>query len=300
MSLEKIKTNVLLALLRLVACLPLSALYVISDVVRFVLQYIVHYRKQVILGNLRRSFPTKEEKEIKHIARCFYQHLCDCIVETIKLLHITDKQLENHITVKNGEKIEELARDGRSIILFLGHYGNWEWVQEVTRHYKRPSVNAEIYRPIKNKVVDNIMLSIRSRLSQPIPQKHAVRKLLKMHSDGIQFLVGFVADQRPNSKNLHHWTTFLNQDTAFATGGEEIGCHIQAHFVYLDIEKPARGKYIMTFIPITLESDQKEKYHYTIKFLKMMEQTIQRKPEFWLWSHNRWEFDRSGHTIHKK
>lgn len=145
------------------------------------------------------------------------------------------------------------------------------------------------------------MLAIRSRFpTLPIPQNYAARQLLRMHSDGLQFIVGFIADQRPNSKNLYHWTMFLNQDTAYATGGEEIGRHICAHFVYLDIEKPCRGQYIFTFVPMTIEDNLTEAYPYTIKFLKMMEQTIRRKPEYWLWSHNRWEFDREGNTINQK
>ena len=301
MNAVTIKTNIALGLLRLIAHLPFKVLYVISDVICFLLQHAIHYREKVIFGNLYRSFPEKDKAEIKQIANNFYRHLSDCIVESIKLLHITDRQLERHITVRNSNKIEELASDGRPIIVFLGHYGNWEWVQEVTRHYQHPAINAEIYRPIRNKVMDNVMLAIRSRFStMPIPQKHAIRQLLRMHHDGKQFLVGFIADQRPNSKNLYHWTSFLNQDTAFAIGGEEIGNHLQAHFVYLDVEKSGRGQYIMTFTPILVEKEQTEAYPYTIKFLQMMEQTIRRKPEYWLWSHNRWEFDREGNTIHKK
>ena len=300
MNALSLKTNIVLALLRLIAHLPFGGLYVISDVICFLMQHILHYRKRVIFENLYRSFPEKEETEIKQIANNFYSHLCDCIVESIKLLHISDIQLEHHITVRNSSKIEELASDGRPIIVFLGHYGNWEWVQEVTRHYRNPAINAEIYRPINNKVIDNIMLAVRSRFpTRPIPQKNAIRELLRMHHNGTQFLVGFISDQRPNSKNLYHWTSFLNQDTAFATGGEEIGNHLKAHFVYLDIEKSSRGQYIMTFQNIIVKKEQAEPYPYTIKFLQMMEQTIRRKPEYWLWSHNRWKFDREGNTIHK-
>ena len=273
----------------------------LSNIICFILQHVIHYRKQVIFGNLYRSFPEKEKAEIMQIANNFYLHLSDCIVESIKMLHISDKQLEEHITVKNSSKIEELAKDNNSIILFLGHYGNWEWVQEITRHYQNPAINVEIYRPVKNKVIDNIMLTIRSRFSTlPIPQKHAVRRLLDMHRNGTQFLVGFIADQRPNSKNLNHWTTFLNQDTAFAIGGEEIGNHIHANFIYLDIEKPERGHYVMTVKEMKPANCQEGEHSYTRLFLQLMENTIRREPAYWLWSHNRWEFDREGNTIHKK
>lgn len=208
--------------------------------------------------------------------------------------------MEQRITVNGGEYIDKLASDGRPIIVFLGHYGNWEWVQEVSRHYRHPAINAEIYRPMKNKIMDNVMLAIRARFhTHPIRQKHVIRQLIRMNREGKQFIVGVIADQRPNSKNLHHWTTFLNQDTAYAIGGEELGRHVDAHFVYLDIKKPYRGRYVMTFKPIFIEGLQDEDYPYTKKFLLMMEETIYHAPQYWLWSHNRWKYDRQGNIIHK-
>ena len=144
MNTTALKANVVLTLLRLIACMPFRLLYLISDAICFIIQRIVRYRWYVITGNLKRSFPEKNETEIKEITSRFYHHLCDCIVETIQLLHISDLRLEQHIRVLGGDLIENLAADDRPIIVFLGHYGNWEWVQEVTRHYRRPAINAEI------------------------------------------------------------------------------------------------------------------------------------------------------------
>ena len=300
------KHKIILALslgpLKLLARLPFRLLYGLSDGIAFLLEKVIRYRREVIVNNLRRSFPEKSACEIQQIVRRYYRHMGDLIVESVKLLHISDRQLEEHICVKQGELIERLAADGRSVIVFLGHYGNWEWVQEVTRHYSRPQLNAEIYRPIKDPVSNSIMSTIRSRFdTMLIPQKQAVRTLLRLNKEGRQFLVGFIADQRPNSKNLYHWTHFLNQDTAYATGGEEIGSHLNCHFVYLDVEKPSRGHYVMTFHEMKPSKEYEGQANpYTLLFLRLMEQTIRREPAYWLWSHNRWEFDREGNTIQKK
>lgn len=297
---KKLQFYIIWAMLKSIAILPLCVLYRISDLLYYIIRYIVHYRYAVIKGNLERSFPEKDRREIQRIMNSYYRHLSDCIFETIKLFHISDTELERRINVAGGNLIESLAQDGNPIVVFLGHYGNWEWVQEVTRHYKRPAINAEIYRPTKNAIMNELMMRIRARFTTtPIPQKQAIRHLLQMNREGKQFLVGFISDQRPNSKNLYHWITFLNQDTAYATGGEEIGRHLNAHFVFLKVEKPRRGHYNMTFQEMTA-TDSTEKYPYTLLFLQLMEACIREKPEYWLWSHNRWEFDREGNTIHKK
>ncbi|MBQ7634296.1 MAG: lysophospholipid acyltransferase family protein [Bacteroidaceae bacterium] len=296
---EKIRFCVLKALLTAFACLPTPVLLAVSRVLCLVVGGVVRYRRRVVLGNLRRSFPDKSQDEIRRIARGFYQHLCDLIVESVKLLHISDAELAQRIEVLGGEGIEEMSKDGRPVIAFLGHYGNWEWVQQVTRHYRRPAVTAEVYRPIKNSVVDALMMRLRGRFDTTlIPQKQAVRHLLQMDRDGVQFLVGFVADQRPNSKHLYHWTDFLSQDTPYAVGGEEIGRRMNAHFVYIDVEKPARGYYRMTFRPIRPENTDVE-YPCTLEYMRLLEQRIRHAPEYWLWSHNRWKYDRQGRIIHR-
>lgn len=277
-----------------IAMLPMSFLYVLSDILYIFMRYVIRYRKDTILANLRYSFPKKTEFEVNAVMSGFYHHLCDCIVEDIKLLHISDGELRKRVTVQGTELIEELARDGRSIIVMLGHYGNWEWVQEVTNRYSRPQLNAEIYRPAKNPLFNQLLYDIRSRFDTvQIPQKQAIRTLLRYNNQQQQFLVGFISDQRPNSKSLNHWINFLNQETAIAIGGEEIGRHIGAHFVYLDIEKPHRGHYVFTFKEIKIASDlAQEEYPLTKTFYRLFEETILRNPCYWLWSHKRWRIKR--------
>lgn len=290
---SNLKFKILMFLLRGIACLPFRVLYLLSDIIRFVIAHIIKYRRKVIMINLRNSFPEKKEKELSDIMHAYYRHMCDIIVETIKLLHISDSELTKHIEVVNAELVERQAEDGSPVVVFLGHYGNWEWVQEVTRHYDRPSINAEIYRPIKDRTTNEMFHVIRSRFdTEQIPQQKAVRRLLQLKNEGKQFLVGFISDQRPNSANLNHWTNFLNQDTAYAVGGEEIGRHVGAKFVYLEVRKTKRGHYVMTFKRIS-PIDTEEKYPYTLAFMSMLEETIKREPQFWLWSHKRWKFKRS-------
>ena len=141
------------------------------------------------------------------------------------------------------------------------------------------------------------MLKIRSRFGNlPIRQKQAFRTLLKMKQEGKSFLIGFIADQRPNSKSLNHWTTFLHQDTAYSVGGDEIGKRIDAHFLYLEVTKEKRGCYLMSFKTITPDCPDAP-YPYTLQFMRMLENTINKAPEYWLWSHKRWRIRRPASPV---
>lgn len=278
-----------IGLLRAVAHLPLRVLYILSDIAFFVLFYVVRYRRKMVRGNLRKALPDASERELAMYERGFYRHLCDVFIEAVKLLHISDEEADRRIKVYGTEGVDEAIRGGQSVVVMLGHYGNWEWVPAVMRHISEPVVSCQIYHPLSNKIMDQVMLTIRSRFgSESIPMARTVRRLFEIERDGGHFICGFIADQRPFTRALPHWTTFMGLDTPYVTGGETIGDRVGAAFFYLDVEKPSRGNYRLTFKRIEPLTDGAE-FPITRSYLKMLEETIKRDPRFWLWSHNRWK-----------
>lgn len=272
------------------ACLPLGVLYLFGDLAYLIVYYIARYRRKTVRHNLELVFGTSDRKRIIRIEKKFYRHLCDCIVETVKLLHISDEEVDRRVDVTNGELIDGIIRSGHSVVLFLGHYGNWEWVQAIIHHFHEPLTGGQIYMPLRNKVMDKVMLRVRSRFGlECIPQDKAVRRLLGIERSGGKFVIGFISDQRPAGKVLHHWTDFLGQDTPYSVGGETIGDHVSAEYVYLDVEKTSRGHYRLTFVPVVPDPSDDGPFPYTREFMKMLEKTIYREPAYWLWSHKRWK-----------
>ncbi|MCM1356732.1 MAG: lysophospholipid acyltransferase family protein [Staphylococcus sp.] len=273
-----------------IALLPLPVLYGFSDLLYLVLGKWMKYRQKVVRENLRNSFPDKSDAELSEIEKDFYRQFCDNIVETVKLLHISDREVDRRITVSGEEIVERKMAEGHQIIVYLGHYANWEWVPAVVRHFNAPEICAQVYKPQRDKAFDRLMLKVRSRFnSVSIPQKQVFRTLVKWRNDGVKFLAGFIADHRSNTSVSHHRTTFLNQTTPFNPGGEEIGKRVNAAYVYLDITKIKRGHYhfeVKEIVPDDMDEDSP----YTRRYLEMLEETICRRPGLWLWSHRRWRY----------
>lgn len=285
-----------LLLLWPLSLLPLCVLYRISDVLYVICYRLLHYRIKVTRRNLEMVFPEKSEAERRQTERLYYRHLCDTIVETVHQLSMSHSEMDRRITAEGGELIEQAAAEGRPSIVYLGHYCNWEWSLAITRHYKQPKLSSAIYRPIRDKGMDRLMLKIRSRFGcNVIPQDKTVRTLLQWRREHGTFAIGFIADQRPNGVNLNHWLTFLGQETAYPPGGEDIGRKMDAAYFYLDVTQPRRGYQHLTLRPITPLQDGAP-YPYTRAYYKMMEASIRRTPHLWLWSHRRWLFDRDNNT----
>ena len=275
--------------MRLLAGLPLGFLYLISDLAYPILYYIVRYRRRLVRENLCRSFPEKSEKEIIRIEKAFYHNLCDIFIESFKCLNISDEEMRRRVEVVNCELPERLAAEGRNIFMLLGHCGCWEWVQEVCVRYRNPKKSCEIYKYIKNKYFSSLMNEIRSRWdTEQIETMQTVRTLLRWNAMGEPFLCGFITDQRPFTK-VKDTLTFMNQNTRYVPSAEEIAKKVNAELVYLDVEKPRRGHYRLTFREMEMPEDLKQMpYPLTALFFRMLEETIRRQPEIWLWSHNRW------------
>lgn len=275
--------------MRLLAGLPLGILYILSDIACPIIYYIIRYRRRLVRENLRCSFPEKSQKEIQRIEKTFYHNLCDIFIESFKCLNISDEEMRRRVEVLNWELPERIASEGKNVFMLLGHCGCWEWYQEVSVHYKNPKKNCEIYKQIKSRYFASLMSEIRSRWdTEQIETKLTVRTLLQWNAAGEPFLCGFINDQRPFIKSKDS-LTFLNRSALFVPSAEEIAKKVNAQLVYLDVEKPCRGHYRLTFREMTVPEELKQQsYPLTKLYFLMLEDTIKRQPEIWLWSHNRW------------
>ena len=297
-------TNLSYYLLRgfvwLLSLLPFWALYGLADCFFLLVYYIIRYRRKVVRRNLSTSFPEKSERDVKQIERRFYRWLCDYAVETMKLLTISDKALLRRMEFRGEEQLERVFDEGRNCDIILGHYCNWEWLAALRLTLKRyPDAElGAIYHPLYNKAFDRLFIDIRSAHgSLCVAKQDILRELVRLNREKRHYVFGYISDQAPRWHNIHLWLDFLGHDTPVFTGGERIMRKKDDAVFYFDMERPRRGKYLCTCKLLSEHSAQEPENEITKRFFQMLEQTIRRQPEFYLWTHNRWkrtheEFDR--------
>jgi KDO2-lipid IV(A) lauroyltransferase len=270
--------------------IPFWLLYRISDVLYIVNFYLVGYRKKIVYRNLRNSFPEKTQEEIDHIARAFYRHFSDFLVESVKCLSIPRKQYDKRFRFMNLEVIRQLEAENRSFAMVSAHYSNWEWMTFLSDYVAHTFL--VIYRPLQNKVMDRLSRKMRSR-GHPVlvPMEQVFREALKFRSENRLLAVWFLADQRPPRTN-RFWTTFLNQEASFFEGIEKMSRKLNLPIVFLDIQKTKRGHYEAWFTKLFDNTAETRDYEIMLTCIRKMEEQIKAKPEFWLWSHNRFKHAR--------
>lgn len=286
--------RMLRGVLKAAAMLPLWVLYGLSDVVWVVLAFVVRYRRGIITANLTASFPDMSPKEIARIRRRFYRNFSDYIFETLKLLHISDSAMRRRMEFSGVEAVDRILGEGRPVVAFFSHCFNWEWVPSITLWSKlTPGEGVEfcqVYRPLRNRVMDALMLDIRSRFgSVSLTKKLVFLDLMRYTRRGIATITGFMSDQKPSHGDEGHYENFLHHPTMFITGTETVARRLDAAVVYFDMNKISRGHYRVDVRLITEKPGELPEGALTDRYCSLLTQTIRRNPALWLWSHNRWK-----------
>jgi Kdo2-lipid IVA lauroyltransferase/acyltransferase len=276
--------------LYLISLLPFSLLYILSDILFVVLYYIILYRRKVVQENLANAFPEKSWKERAQIERKYYRFLSDLIIESVKMLSVTEKYLMKHFRFNNIEDITKHFKAGRSVVAVTGHYGNWEWGSIITS-LMFPEPVLVVYKPLANKNFNKLINDTRSRYGTVmVSMKNTLRKVVEFIKNGKKYVLVLVGDQTPPSEETQYFTTFLNQPTAVFLGIEKIAKLNNNPIVYFTISPYKRGYYECNIKGLIDNPKETSEYEITEAHTRELESVIRARPEFWLWSHRRWKF----------
>ena len=273
----------------LFSALPFRVLYVLSDFNYLLMYHVWRYRRKVVRENLEKSFPEKTEAERLQIERKFYRYLSDYMLEDLKLLHMSAEDLCQRMIYKNTEQYLELTEKYGGIIVMIPHYANYEWLIGMGSVMKPGDVPVQVYKPLKDKYLNELFKQIRSRFGgYNIPKHSTAREIIKLKREGKNMVVGLITDQWPSGDR--YWTTFMGQETAFLNGAERIAKIMNFPVFYCELTKTRRGYCEAEFKLMTEAPKETVEGEITDMFAHELEQTIRREPAYWLWSHKRWKF----------
>ena len=255
------------------------------------LYYVVRYRRRLVRKNLRNSFPDKPEKELRQIERAFYRQFCDTMVEAIYGYRMDETEMRRHVVFHNTEEVNRLIDQAGGGLFMLAHYGNWEWMASIQSWVSPGVTELNVYRRLKSKVFDRLMLALRSKRGGMCVEKQRIlREMVRMRAEKKPVTVGLLSDQKPRPEVTRTWTEFLHQETGWLDGGEVLGKKFGYPVVYLYIRRVRRGYYDVDLRVLAADPKQTGEGNITRAYANILEKNILEQPELWLWTHNRWKW----------
>jgi KDO2-lipid IV(A) lauroyltransferase len=291
--------NILLAFILIVfivfiGIIPFILLYPFSNFIAFLMHRIFGYRKKVILGNLKRSFPDQFEEDRNKMLVPIYKNLTDIIIEGIKSFTMRKGQIVRRHKILNPEMFQTYVENKQSVIAVTAHYNNWEW-GSLSASLQMDHKVVGFYKPLSNPWVDRFLKWSRSRSGTTLA---SIKETSKTFDDfsGQPTIFLMAADQNPAKAKNTYWVDFLGQKTAFLHGPEKHAKRLNLPIVYIDIIRKKRGFYTIFLTEIIKNPSEYDEGEITQVYATKVEEMIRRYPPNWLWSHRRWKHKPPQHT----
>ena len=276
--------------IRWLALLPLGFWYAFARLLAWIAVRVQH-RGHVVQPSLQIAFPERDAQSIRQLTSEFYWGYAQVLVELVKSARLSRGELRRRIGVAGLEPLRQVLAGGRPVIVLAAHQCNWEWLLSGLCGELGYPVDAA-YKPLKNPWGDRAMIAIRSRFgARMVPTKNLLGDMLARRK--LARAIAIIADQEPVQSENMHWLRFLNRDSAFYTGPEEIARATRYPVWFLKIRRVSLGVYAAEAVPVWDAVEKLAPGELTERYAALAEQQIRAAPADWPWSHKRWKLQRN-------
>lgn len=300
MNFFEFKVNLILGVMRLFSRLPLGFHYFCGDTVAWFMKNILHYRQNVVITNIARSFPEMSYQQVRNTASAFYRHLGEIFAETIWFCGADYRKLKASriCEITNLEVLAKAYETSPSVTVLYSHCGNWEilggfWCYNYVPDAVYPSDEScikVVYKRLHNPVWDEVFKRNRSYpirgFEGEIESGQILRYAIRHREQKCIYI--FPTDQYPYA-GAHDAGLFLNQPTKVMLGGAALAHKLGMSVLYLRMKHLSRGKYQMTLVPVCGNAAETSPEEIMAKYLELLQEDIREQPHNWLWSHKRWK-----------
>lgn len=285
--------------------LPLGFHYAMGRVLSWFLEKVMHYRRDVVLVNLSRSFPDKKYGEIKKIAHGFYLHLGELFAEAIWFGGCKGKRgrarlvKKGIVRIANPEVLNEAFERGAGTMMLMSHRGNWEVFGGFPFYSDAFKVTydkmAVVYKTFTSRFWDQFIRDNRCAPLAGLPdftgyvESHEIFRYAVGHRRD-NFTYMFNTDQFPYKGTVRYDVgEFMHQHTLAMGGAASLASRIGMTALYLRWDRPSRGHWVVTLVPMAEDGVSLTPEEMMKKYYSLLQEDIEADPARYLWSHKRWK-----------
>ncbi len=247
------------------------------------------------LRNLHLAFPEKSLSERQRILRDMYRSLGWQLAEFCRMSRYTLDQASQYIRYEGLENYLAAQQRGRGVLVLTGHLGAWELSSFYHSLAGHPM--SMVIRRLDNPFVDALVNRIRCLHGNRVLHKDDfARGLIAAMRAGET--VGILMDTNMTPPQ-GVFVDFFGHAACTGSGMARIALRTGAAVVpgFL-LWHPDEQKYVLHFLPalelVSTDNDEADAQANTQIFTRVLEETIRRYPEQWLWVHRRWKTRPAG------
>jgi Kdo2-lipid IVA lauroyltransferase/acyltransferase len=276
---------------RLLAGLPWWVMNPLADVLAWLAWRVVRVEQRALRANLTASFPTLTEPQLQHLMRDYYRNFSQVLVEVVRSVSLSPEELRRRVILEGFEPVRAALASGTPVLLVAAHQCNWEWMLlGLSLELGCPLEAA--YKPLVDGWAQREMLKARSRFgARLVPAQELLAHILR--GGRTPRAIAMVADQEPRTSERRHWTRFMNRDTAFFMGAEEITRVTKFPAFFVGLRRTSRGHYAVSVTPLSEPGEKPATGALTERYAQLVAAQIQASPADWPWSHKRWKLKKS-------
>jgi KDO2-lipid IV(A) lauroyltransferase len=243
--------------------------------------------RQIALINLERAFgEERSDRERRSIARKSFAHFGRTVVDILKMSLCRPEKIARLVSIQGEDSLKQALKKDTGILMFSAHYGNWEVAPLLISRHTRINV---IARALDSSPFERELRKIRAFYqARVIYKQQAARETLR--ALGRNEMVAVLIDQNVLRREAV-FVDFFGVPAATTPGLAIFYLRTKAPLIPVFCYPEGRGYNIHIGDPLTvsLSGDMKQDIlSVTQQCTKVIEDRIQRKPEYWLWFHDRW------------
>ncbi len=251
--------------------------------------YLLHKHKLIAVHNLARSFPEKSLTEILQILKTSYASFALTFIEFLQILYLNRDNLNRWVSVKGLEHYEKACNEGKGVLLFTAHFGNWEMGNAALAILSRPPIF--MARTLDSSFLEEITTYVRSTLGiGNIHKKNVLHSILSQLRKGqaLKLLI----DQNVAARE-GVFVNFFGRPACATTGIALMALHTGAAVLPIFTTRMPDGRYLTEVGPqvetVNTGNREHDVLQNTQNYNTIIENHVRKYPGQWLWLHQRWK-----------
>lgn len=247
--------------------------------------------RKLTINNIKQAYKDeKNDKEIKEISKTVFKNIARMLFEHTRFHRMKHEEFFDFFTIKGMDNFKAALAEGKGILGFSGHLGNWELLAAIP--YLTKTGFSVVYKIIESVPVGKYLKKKREFTGiNLLPLHNALEEVLSTLKRGD--MVGLMVDQNMRKRHRGVFIDFFGRKAIATKGLAKLALSTKAPVVPAFIFRDSKGKIILDILPkmplIQTQDEEKDIIDNTQAYHSLIEKYVRKYPEQYFWVHNRWK-----------